>query len=130
MTQINVSPVAYKNGLALRFRRILGEAWGSLSPQSRYTWLAKAIEFAQDAFKEEAKATDIKLPEKYDDFKMPIKVDVDGDGVLDIAAWVYSPKMLYGTYSKACKNTWNPEAVKQTMELLCDLYKLRDTGEW
>ncbi len=118
------------NLIASKFWTHTKEIWSSLSIGGRQKWLAKAIEVTQNAWADATASTDLKCPLKYDDFKMPIRADVDGDGKLDIVQYVYSPAMLYGTFDKACKNTWDAPAVKQILEQLKDIYAVRDAGIW
>jgi len=128
MATVNINQVAYANNYAQIVRQKIGIYWAELSPESRLTWLNRAIKVTLEAFVLAVKGTPIIPPQKYEDFKRPIRADIDGDGQLDIAGWSHAPMQLYATYDKACKNTWNPVVVKQLLELLHDYYNVRDNG--
>jgi hypothetical protein len=124
------TPTNKSNLISMKFWAKTKELWYSLSDAGKKKWLDLSIILTQNAWAGATANTDLKCPLKYDDFRLPVNADVDGDGKLEVVSWVHSPAMLYATFPKACKNTWDAVAVKQILEQLCSQYALRDAGIW
>jgi len=112
------------NLLANRFLVETIYRWPKLSLANKERWLAKALELANKAFEWAVRGTDLKAPTKYDDFKVQVPT---GDGEFIPA---YSKSMYYGKFDKKCRNEWNPVEVKDALDTLFPILKVRDTGKW
>jgi len=113
--------IAYTNLLSLKFWVKVKEYWNVLSVASKAKWLDQAIIITQDAFKVAAAGTNAVMPETYDDFKFTTSTYPDG-------VWNY--KMLYATYSKKCKNTWNNVVINQILATLMEEYAYKSAKDW
>jgi hypothetical protein len=112
------------NLLANRFLVETEYRWPRLLWANKEKWLAIALDLANRAFAWATRGTDIKAPTKYDDFKCQV-LSIDGDQLP-----AFSKTMYYAKFDKKCRNEWNPVEVKDALDTLFAIFKVRDTGKW
>jgi hypothetical protein len=112
------------NLLANRFLVETEYRWPKLSMERKEQWLALALELANKAFAWATRGTDIKAPTKFEDFKNEV-LTLDGEKIP-----VFSKAMYYAKFDKKCRNEWNPVEVKDALDTLFAIFRVRDTGKW
>lgn len=112
------------NLLANRFLAETIYRWPKLSLANKEKWLAMALLLANNAFAWATRGTDIKAPTKYDDFKCQV-LAIDGEQLPAFSKAVY-----YGKFDRKCRDTWNPIEVKDALDTLFAIFRMRDTGKW
>ena len=110
------------NLLANRFLAETIYRWPGLGNKEK--WLAVALLLANKAFAWAVRGTDIKAPTKYEDFKCQV-LSIDGEHLP-----AFSKAMYYAKFDKKCRNEWNPIEVKDALDTLFQIFKMRDTGQW